>query len=599
MADPSPRVLNSSSVPNGHDRPWQIYRRLMSMVLERPVRVVVAMTALGISSLAMLAIPLLAGKVFVEAALQHDMRGVERSLILVLIAAAIMATARFLAEDQIGYVSLRLVEKIRLALVKKLMRLPPSYHARLKTGESVARTSNDVVMLQTFTYDSMFSIGSDILQVVGSAIFLVNINWSLTLILLCMVPAAALAIGVSSKWVRRRVAHLQSKQAEMMGLLTEQLVALPAVQAFDAADHEVARFGRSASVYTREGRSAVRISAGTRGLVNFLGVVAIVIVLVCGLQGLDLNQPAELEGLVKFALFSAMIADPLTRITRTVFEIQRALAAGRRVFEIIDWPIDVRNDYRSLFKPVHGEVVYQNIHFAYRPEEPILSEISLRIAPKENIGIVGGSGSGKSTLASLLMRFYEPTVGQVLVDGIDVKELQLSDLRSHIGWMGQDPFLISGTVADNIRYGNRSATMADIEAAAHMVAADEFIRDLPGKYEAIVGERGVDLSGGQRARIAMARVVIRSPEIVIFDESTAALDTDTEMILWRRLKQWLSERTAIVIAHRLVTILEIPRILVVEDGRIVGDGSVSELDRTCPAFRRLFAEQMNLMPRAA
>lgn len=580
-------------------QPWTVYRRLLARVLEHRQRVIIAMISLCVASLATLAIPWLATNVFKEAVLSQDTTGVVQSLTFVLVAAGTMVLARFLAEDQIGYVSLHTVEKLRVQMVSRLIRLPLSYHARSKTGESVSRTSNDAVLLQTFTYDSMFSLGSDLLQVGGCVCFLFYLNWQLTLVLVATVPVAALAIGISSKWVRRRMMHVQVRQAEMTGLLTEQLVAMPAIQAFDAADHEIGRFSQSAKSYTVEGRHAVRLGAGARGFVNMLGVVGIVIVLVCGLQSLDLQDEDQLTALLKFAMYSALIAEPLTRMTKTMFEIQRALAAGARVFEIIDADVQLQEGTGVLPSPLQGNINFVDVSFAYRRDETILRDVTLSIAAKETVAIVGSSGSGKSTLANLLLRFHEPTAGRVELDGTDLRDVRLSNLREHIGWMGQDPHLISGTVADNIRYGKRDASLAEIEEAARMVAADEFIHDLPGGYEAKIGERGVDLSGGQKARIAMARIVVRSPEIVIFDESTAALDTDTEMLLWRRLGPWLEQRTAIIIAHRLLTIVDLPRIVVVEDGKIVGSGSAADLDKSCPAFDRLFAEQMNLTPAAA
>jgi subfamily B ATP-binding cassette protein MsbA len=392
---------------------------------------------------------------------------------------------------------------------------------------------------------------------------------------------------------------LQARHADMTGLLTEQLFAAPAVHAFDAADYERSRFAAVASGYTRAGRATLRVGAGTRGFVNFLSIVAIVFVLICGLQGVDLDKKGDLNALVKFALFVALLGEPLTRISRTVFEIQRALAAGARIFEIIDSPIDAQDGRQVFPDSAQGAVRFENVSFSYHPDEPILRAISLELQPRENVAIVGASGCGKSTLAGLILRFIDPTQGKVTIDGVNSRDVKLADLRARVGWMGQEAFLVSGTVYDNIRYGKRSANPTELEQAARMVAADEFIRELPLGYESRLGERGVNLSGGQRARIAMARAVVRNPAIAIFDESTAALDTDTEMLLWRRLRPWMTERTTIIIAHRLLTILEVPRIIVLDGGKIVGDGSAQQLQKTCPTFQRLFAEQMNLMSQAA
>ncbi|MBY0588554.1 ABC transporter ATP-binding protein/permease [bacterium] len=585
--------------PISTGRAWAVYLRLVGELAPYRNRLAIAMLCLGLTSLATLTIPWLASDVFQQAALELDRAGVERTLTLVLVAAAVMGISRFVAEDQIAYISLRSIERLRLDLVSKLMRLPLTYHSKAQTGESVSRASSDVALLQSFTYDALFSLGSDILQVVGAVSFLVYLNARLTMILVALVPLAGLIVGISSRWVRHRAARMQARQAEMTGLLTEQLVAVPAIQAFDAYDYERARFAKAARVYTEEGRSANRISAGTRSTINFLGVLAIVAVLVFGWRGLASPSSHQLTDLVKFALFASLLAEPLTRLTKTVFEIQRALAAGIRVFHIIDQPNVDHRQGRTLGTPVRGDIQFDRVSFGYRPDEMILSKLDLVIPSGQTIALVGSSGSGKSTLANLILRFHHPNTGRVLVDGVDVNELSLANLRRHIGWMGQEAYLFRGTIADNIRVGKREASDDEVKQAARLVAADEFIEDLPRGYESIVGERGVDLSGGQRARLAMARVVVRSPEIVIFDESTASLDTDTEMLLWRRLRPWMAQRTTILIAHRLLTIVEVPRILVLHEGTIVGDGSADHLHRHCTVFGRLFAEQMNLMPRAA
>lgn len=595
----TPPSADGTQAPRSSSQAWLIYRRLFGRLHSFRHRLIIAMICLGLASLATLTIPWLASDVFQEAALELDRRGVERTLTLVVIAAAVMGIARLVAEDQIAYISLRSIEQLRIELVAKLMRLPLAYHSQSRTGESVSRASSDVALLQSFTYDALFSVGSDLLQVIGSIGFLVFLHPRLTLILVALVPIAGIIVGLSSRWVRQRAARMQARQAEMTGLLTEQLIAVPVIQAFDAARYEENRFATAARIYTDEGRSANLISAGTRSLINFLGVLAIVVVLVCGWQGVAADNAHQLTDLVRFALFASLLAEPMARLTRTIFEIQRALAAGSRVFEIIDRPIPNQDQGLLLSRPVRGHIQFKNTSFSYRPQEPILRDINLTIEPGQTVALVGTSGSGKSTLASLLLRFQDASHGSVHIDGINVRDISLTDLRRHIGWMGQEAHLFGGSIADNIRYGKRNASNEEIISAAKMVAADSFIDDLPAGYQSIIGERGVDLSGGQRARIAMARVVVRSPDIVIFDESTASLDTDTESILWRRLRPWMSGRTSILIAHRLLTIVDVPRIIVLDEGQVVGDGTADQLYRHCPTFAKLFAEQMNLMPRAA
>jgi len=317
------------------------------------------------------------------------------------------------------------------------------------------------------------------------------------------------------------------------------------------------------------------------------------------LGGMDAGIGIPLDHLVSFTLYAGLLGGPLTRISRTNFAIQQALAAGRHLFELLDVPEPQQDGALALTVPPRGLLEFGSVSFHYRPEEPILTEVNLAIQPGETVAVVGASGAGKSTLTSLLLRFYEPVAGRVLLDGQDIRGIRLSDLRRHIGWLGQDPFLFHGTILENIRYGSWTATAEQIEEAARLANADSFIRELPRGYDSRIGERGVDLSGGQRARLALARVILRSPAIVILDEATASLDTETEGRIWAGLADWMAGRTCIIVAHRLVTVLGCNRIVVLDGGRKVGDGTADQLQRTCPAFMRLFAEQMHLAPRAA
>lgn len=586
-----------------HDRPIDVYRRLIERVAVERRRLAIVALALALCSLSTLAVPWLCRNLFRDAVVERSPGKVPVALALIVLAAAGMALGRFVAEDQIGVVSLKMLERLRNDLVRKLLSLPVRRLHKQRAGEPIGRVFGDVQMIQTFVYDSLFALGSDLLLVAGCAGFLFYLSWKLSLAALAAAPIAAALVGFSSRWVRRRHSDLAARSAEMTGLFAEQIHALPAIAAFGGRERELGRFAAATEEFRVRAATANRAQAGVRSLVNFLGVLGLVCVLAFGVRFVDFTGDGRgamtLDELVAFALYAAMLADPITRLSRTHFEIQRALAAGSRVFSLLDEADEDAGGGRPLPTPVRGSLSFENVHFQYRPGEPVLAGIDLAIEAGETVAVVGPSGAGKSTLAALALRFDDPSSGRVLLDGVDLRELDRRELRKAIGWASQDPILFRATIAENIRYGSWDAPRARIEEAARLARLDEFIRALPHGYDSRIGERGVDLSGGQRARIAMARVILRDPSIVLLDETTASLDPETEARLWRDLEPWLAGRTTLVVAHRLQTVLTRPRIVVLEGGRIVGDGSAEALQRNCPTFRRLFAEQMNLAPRAA
>jgi subfamily B ATP-binding cassette protein MsbA len=583
------------------DRPLLIYRRLLTYLRGTHVRVGVVLLALLAHAAGTLLVPWLIKDLFRDAALAQQWQGIYGALGLILGVLLVITAARFIADDQLEVVSLRMMERLRNAVVAKLVRLPVRYFIHGRTGDAVSRTFNDVQALNAFLHHACVALGSDLLRVAGSVAMLLVLNARLAAVAAAMVLLGGGLVALSARWVRRRFHRVHQVLAEMTGLLTEQVGAMPTIQAYGAAAFERRRFAGHARRHFHEALLGNRWHGGSQAALSFLGAVGLVLLLGLGtgeaLAG-GAGGPA-LERLFGFTLYAALLAGPLTRLGRTNFEVQQALAAARHLFELLDLPEERPDGTRRLVGPVRGELRFEAVHFHYRPDEPVLSGIDLAIHPGEPVAVVGPSGAGKSTLAALLLRFYEPTSGRLMLDGHDFRDLRRGDLRRQIGWVGQDPFILSGTVAENIRYGCRGADRAALERAARLACADEFIHELPDGYETRVGERGLDLSGGQRARLALARVILRSPAIVLLDEATAALDAATEARLWKGLAGWLAGRTALIIAHRLLTVVGRPRVVVLEGGRKVGDGPAHQLRRSCPAFNRLFGEQMNLVPRAA
>jgi ABC-type multidrug transport system fused ATPase/permease subunit len=585
-----------------HDRPFQVYRRLAGYMRESCWRLALVVPAIGITTGAMLAVPWLAKELFRDAVVLRQSGGAHGYLGFILAVAAVIAAARFVVDDQLGIVSRRFVQRLRTELAAKLFRLPISYFIQGRGGDAISRVFNDVRELQTFLEDAVVGAGIDLLTAVGSVVFLFLLSWKLALVTLTVVPIIAGMVAFSARRVRRRLTREQECLSEMTALLAEQVGAIPAIQAFGGTEHERRRFAERAAEYFRAGVLANRLHAGSRALVSVLGAAGIVFLVGFGVSELITAKAVAgdtdphgvtLDHLFAFALYAGLAADPVTRLSRTNLLLQHALAAGRRVVDVLDLPEERRERIHALPAVTRGRVQFESMSFAYRPHEPVLVDVDLTIGPGETVAVVGPSGAGKSTLVRLALGFHEPTTGRILLDGYDVRTLHRDDLRQRIGWVDQEPFLFRGSVAENIGYGSWGAERAAIERAARMACADAFIRELPWAYDTRIGERGVTLSAGQRVRLALARVILRSPPVVFLDECTVALDTELEVRIWNELEEWMSERTVVVIAHRLYTVLTHPRVVVLDEGRKVGDGTADWLWQTCPTFSRIFREQLN------
>lgn len=585
------------------DRPFLIYRRLLASLAGWKRYLAFALIALIFHSAATLLVPWLAQGLFRDSVLSHQTEGSNLALGLIVVAMVAISATRYLTDHCLEILTLGLMERLRNDIVRKLMRLPVSHFIRNRAGDAVSRAFNDVYVLKSFLYHACFALGNDLLRIVGSVSMLFFLNWRLASAALIMSFTGAAIVALTSRWIRGRFHKVQLALADLTSLLSEQVRSLPVIQAYGGGEYEECRFAIAARELRHHGIIANRIFAASKAVVNFLGAVAIIFLLAFGAGEFTLGNNAlaaglPLDKLLGFSIYAALLVEPMTRLSRTNFEIQQALAAGRRIFELLDITEEQRDGWQPLVG-VRGLLQYEAVHFHYRPEEPVLTGIDLKLRPGEPLAIVGTSGAGKSTLAHLALRFFDPAAGRVLLDGQDIRELRVADLRQAIGWLGQEPFVFGGTVVENIRYGCWDASRDEIERAARLACADSFIRELPQGYDSHIGERGLDLSGGQRARLALARVILRSPPIVILDEASAALDTETESRLWAGLAGWIAERTTMIIAHRLLTVLGCPRIVVIEEGRIVGDGTAKDLQKSCPAFARIFMEQMNLGRRAA
>ena len=491
------------------------------------------------------------------------------------------------------YSSQRVIHDIRNDLYTHLSAKSMSFFDRNQTGDLMSRVTNDVNMIQFFFNMAGTVILSSIALTAMNLAFMLALDWVMALAILSLFP-----FFIAMQSVARRVVPLFRRSNQQMGVVNveirEAIAGVKVIQAFGRERHQEKRFDaenwklrdlrtrvmRTFSLYTQ----GVELIAGTAtALILGLGSWRII------------HGDFTLGGLVAFQGYLLLMLAPTRFLGFAVQISQQAVTSGERVFQIIDTPLEVQEqpDARPL-PTVRGEIEFDGVTFQYGERDPILRDVSVHVPAGGSLAIVGRSGSGKSSLANLLPRFYDPTEGTIRVDGHDLRSVRLQDLRSRIGMVMQETFLFNMTVADNLRFGSKDATDEDLEEAARMAAAHDFIVDMSQGYDTLIGDRGVRLSGGQRQRIAIARALLVRPAILVLDEATSSVDTRTDRAIQQALEELMRERTTIVIAHRLATIRRVDQIIVLDDGRIVARGTHDELLADSEAYRAIYELQFRL-----
>lgn len=476
-----------------------------------------------------------------------------------------------------SWVGQKVVIDVRGAVFRKMQRLGLSFYDKNKTGTIMSYVTNDVGALQAAMVDKAVELVTESLILVGSIGAMLWLDWKLTLFTFCTFPIVLWCMNFFGKKIRRNGGHIQACTAELTSILQEVVASARVVKSFVREDYEIKRFDDQNRVNFYANMKNIKLNALLTPTVEFVAAIGVTIVMWYG--GMSVISGNITAGaLVAFLVYAVNIANPIKRITRVIASIQQALAAGDRVFSILDMEEDIRQlpDAEKLQR-VKGHVEFNNVSFAYNPEETVISNLSFKVAPGEVVAIVGPSGAGKSTIASLLPRFYDVTEGSIVIDGRDIRKVTLDSLREQVGIVPQETMLFNGSVYDNILYGRLDATSEEVIAAAKAANAHNFIQELPEGYDTMLGDRGVNISGGQRQRISIARAILKNPQILILDEATSALDTESERVVQEALDRLMVGRTSFVIAHRLSTIKNADRILVMEKGCLVEDGSHDEL----------------------
>jgi ATP-binding cassette subfamily B protein len=539
------------------------------------------------SQAAGLALPFLTGYAIDHALPDQDSEMLEviiaAIVILGLLRGAMLVGRRFIAGKQ----SLAVEFDLRNALYAHLLRLSWGFYDRHQTGQLMSRATVDLQAVRFFLGYGLIFFGQHILTIVATTAILFFYDWQLALIALAITP-----ILVAVAYVYSHVSHpilkdVQQKLADMTTVAEENIVGVNVVKSFAQEQREERKFAaRSEAVFDQSVR-ATRQRAFYVPVLSFLPLLAQAAVLLAGGHQV-VNGSLSIGAFVAFNVYVLLLIMPLRMLGMWIGMSQRAVASGERVFEILDEEEEIveRPDAEPL-PPGEGDLRFEGVTFGYDPARPVLHDVTLDVPAGRTIALIGHTGSGKSTLTALVPRFYDVQVGRVLLDGADVRDVQLADLRRSIAVVSQDPFLFSTTVRENIAFGDSAATDEQVERAARMAQAHDFVTALPDGYDTVIGERGITLSGGQRQRLAIARAILMEPRVLVLDDATASVDATTEAQIRLGLREAMRGRTTLIVAHRLSTISLADEIVVVEHGRIAARGTAAELEETSAIFREI------------
>ena len=477
---------------------------------------------------------------------------------------------------------------MRNALYAKLQRLSFGFYDRHQTGQLMSRATVDLQAVRFFLGYGLIFFFQHITTIVGVTAVMYVANWRLALAATAITPLIVIVAYRYSTVSHPILREVQQKMADVATVAEESIVGVHVVKSFAQETTEGKKFaGRSEAVFDQSVQ-ANRQRALYVPLLSFLPLVAQAIVLLVGGR-MVVNGDLTLGSFIFFNVLVVMLVQPLRMLGMWIGQSQRATASGERIFEVMDEPEEVtdRPDAVDL-PPGDGRVRFEDVSFGYDLERPVLRDVDLELEPGRTVALIGHTGSGKTTLATLVPRFYDPASGRVTVDGLDVREAKLVSLRRQIGIVAQDPFLFSDTVRENIAFGRPDASQEDVEEAARLAQAHDFVERLPEGYDTVIGERGITLSGGQRQRIAIARALLLDPRILILDDATASVDATTEAKIRLGLRQAMRNRTTIIIAHRLSTLALADELVVLDRGRIVARGTHEDLIQRSPVYREIY-----------
>lgn len=583
-----------------------VIRRLLGYLLPYRRRLAFGMAAAAIITLVSLVPPYLAGYL-IDRVIRPAQEGVVplgRAGLVASIAIAAMALV-YLIKSGAAIVRLRLMailgewvaRDLRAELYEHIQRLSLSFFSRKKTGSLITRVSSDTDRLWDFVAFGVVDVSLSVVMLAGLSAVLLTLDWRLGLVMTLPVPVLCWMIYRHGEVLNRRFLRAWRKWSRMTDVLSDTIPGIRVVKAFNQEDREIERFATRSDDVTDEVSRLHRVWTTFWPLLTLAVQVTTVLVWAIAVPRLLGHGAALSTGtFISFLLYTTMFVAPIEVIGQIARTMNRATTSAHRIFEVMDTEPEVRDGTQPVrLEPLRGRVTFEQVTFAYDGVRQVLKGVSFDVLPGELVGLVGSSGGGKSTIVNLIARFYDVTGGAVLIDGVDVRELETGHYRRQIGMVLQDPYLFHGTVLENIRYGLPDASPADVIAAARAANAHDFVCKLPHGYDTVVGERGHTLSGGERQRVSIARAILHDPRILILDEATSSVDTETEREIQQALDRLIAGRTVLAIAHRLSTLRRASRLFVIEDGRLVEAGTHRELlARHDGRYRRLHEMQLQL-----
>jgi len=575
----------------------EIFARLIEYLKPYRKWVVAVIIAVIVTSTTGIASPYILGReIIAKYILRGDLQGLQW-IILVFIGIQVANwIANTIRTYGIGKIGQSLLLRIRSDLFSHLQELSFSFYDKSDSGDLISRVTNDTDAIGEAFTSGLIQVVSDILNLLMIVIVMFSINVQLSLASMIVVPLMIIAAALFNSKFRAAYQMQRTKISSVTSKLQESISGIREIQSFTRERDFVEEFKRTNLENLQANLQATKVWGLFFPTIQLIEATGMGVVILYGgwLTFNGMLGPIEdaVGTLITFIIYVGMFFGPIFDLTNFYNTIQSALAAAERIFEILDVKPEIRDCEDAVeIPPIKGEIEFRNVTFEYKPGKPVLRNISFHIKPKETVALVGPTGAGKSTIIKLICRFYEPKSGQILIDGYDIRKVKLKSLRRQIGIVPQETFLFSGTIMDNIRYGRIDASDEEVIAAAKIVGAHEFIERLPRGYETRIGEGGAGLSVGQKQLIAFARALIRNPAILIMDEATSSIDPYTDLLIRKAMRALLKDRTSIIIAHRLSTVRDADRILVIDDGRIVEEGTHEELIEKGGLYSHLYEMQ--------